>query len=144
MAIVNNVDGFTDYNSTGTVYYVSSSGSNSNSGTSEAAPFATIAHAYAQVTGGTGAKILLKRGEQFSLARLAWTKSGFSSTDFLVLGAYGPLTDAHPLVNCTGAQGIEVQNTTVKYVAFQSIHFAAAALRATSPQKRRRHWAMKR
>ena len=126
MAIVNNADGFTDYNSTGTVYYVSSSGSNSNAGTSEAAPFATIAHAYAQVTGGTGAKILLRRGEQFSLARLAWTKSGASSTDFLVLGAYGPLTDAQPLVNCTGAQGIEVQNTTVKYVAFQSIHFAAA------------------
>lgn len=123
MAIVNNADGFTDYNSTGTVYYVAAGGSNSNNGTSTATPFATLAHAYSQVTGGTGAKILLKRGDSFVANTLAWTKSGASSTDFLVLGAYGPLTDPRPQVTCTGSYGIQINNTTVRYVAFQSLNF---------------------
>ena len=123
MALVNNADGFTDYNSTGTVYYVAAGGSDSNAGTSTSAPLATIAGAYGKVTGGTGAKILLKRGDSFVANTLAWTKSGASSTDFLVLGAYGPLTDPRPQVTCTGSYGIQVNNATVRYVAFQSLNF---------------------
>lgn len=127
MAITNAADGFTDYQSSGTTYYVASNGSNANAGTSEAAPFATIAHAYSQATGGTGARILLKRGQTFSLADLAWVKSGASSTDFMVLGAYGPLTDDRPIVNVGGSQGIAVHNTTLRYVAFQSIDFRSTS-----------------
>lgn len=123
MAVTIAADGFTDYQSSGTTYYVSASGSNANAGTSEGAPFATIAHAYAQMTTGTGARALLKRGDTFSVSDLNWVKSGASSTDFMVLGAYGTLTDARPIVQCGGSQGIGVDDTTVRYVAFQSLDF---------------------
>lgn len=63
-----------------TTYYVSASGNDANNGLSESSPFQTISKAFSM--SGTNKKILLKRGDSFTL-------SGTAQVNNLLLGAYG-------------------------------------------------------
>lgn len=72
---------------TGTVYYVSNNGDDSNNGTSESTPWKTIA----KVTGSNlnpGDGILFKRGDTWVLSNSISPKIGTSSA-YVVYGAYG-------------------------------------------------------
>ena len=78
---------------TGTTYYVSNTGSNAASGTSEATPWQTIGKVNSSMaTFVPGDAVLFKRGGTYSDAGLNFTKSGTSS-DPILIGAYGTGVD---------------------------------------------------
>ncbi len=82
--------GFTTFTkSTDTrVYYVSSSGSDSNDGLSEARPLKTPAAASSKIRSGYPDWILFKRGDRFSQLGRVWA-SGRSMTEPMLFGSYG-------------------------------------------------------
>lgn len=71
------------------VYYVSSSGSDNNSGLTEDAPFRTIAAAYAKLRHGSPDWMLLKRGDTFNESLGHWRKNGRSPAEPMVVATYG-------------------------------------------------------
>ena len=73
---------------TGTTYYVSASGSDSNSGTSQSSPWQTIAHVNSH-TFSAGQSILFEGGSTFS-GNLTFTSSeAGTSTSPITIGSYG-------------------------------------------------------
>jgi hypothetical protein len=69
-------------------YYVSTTGSDTNSGLSAAAPLKTIQAAIVKSTDGSGDQILLRRGDTFVTTLQGWTLSGRSASEPFVIGAY--------------------------------------------------------
>ena len=71
------------------VYVSSSQGSDSNSGLSQSAPVRSIARAEKLLRSGTGDQLLLKRGDVSRETFGHWKLSGQSSSQPVVIGAYG-------------------------------------------------------
>lgn len=134
-----NDEGWTDWSDIsvgGTTYYVSSSGSDSNNGKSEGAPFKTIAHGIQQMAGGD--RLLLKRGDVFTSTGGGgvngnFWRNGTDATHHTVFGYYGSLDDARPVIQVTsaGGSGWVMQGggdtEEVHFLAFIGWHFTHAA-----------------
>jgi hypothetical protein len=71
------------------VYVSSSQGSDTNSGLSQGAPVRSIARAEKLLRSGTGDQLLLKRGDVWRETFGHWKLSGQSSSQPIVIGAYG-------------------------------------------------------
>jgi hypothetical protein len=78
----------------GTTYYFSTSGSNSNDGLSPSAPKETISHALTLMNAGN--TILFKRGDAWYNASLNLTDKKGTATNPITIGAYG--TGAKPVI----------------------------------------------
>ncbi len=117
----------------GTVYYVSSTGNDSNDGKSESAPWKTLA----KINGSgflAGDKILLKKGDSW-IGNLAISSSGSSGNPILV-GSYGngnapiisnPGTALKESTGCsasvpnTGKMGVSIRGD---YVTVENLHIS--------------------
>jgi hypothetical protein len=96
--------------------YVSSSGSDSNSGTSAQSPFQTIYRGYQALRDGKADRLLLKKGDIFNTSLdFGWTKSGDRTLPtvtgygqvargYMLLGSYG--TGARPIIQTGSAAGL--------------------------------------
>ena len=71
--------------------------------------YATPSAAYTAIRDGEADWILLKRGGTWALtgsSKISWTKSGASSTNRMLLGAFGDLATARPVLTCdTASEG---------------------------------------
>jgi hypothetical protein len=108
--------------------YVSTSGSDNNSGFSESAPVRTINRAKALVRAGTGDQLLLRRGDTFREPVGTWTKGGRSAGEPMVLGAYGD--GARPTVATGKASALTTGSSsarTINHLVVQGIRFYADA-----------------
>lgn len=84
----------TGYNGSGTLYYVSTSGNNSNNGLSPSTALQSISNA--QNLAQPGDYILLKRGDTFNAFMIS--TSGNQNLGPIVYAAYGPTNTAKPIV----------------------------------------------
>lgn len=126
MAVVLNAQGWTDITASADsrIVYVSSTGSDANSGLSSALPKATIAAGYALLRTGYPDQLLLKKGDSWSES-LSWGKSGRSAQEPILLGAYG--TGARPSIRPTSGNhgNLTYSSTAINYVAFIGVEFYA-------------------
>ncbi|MDB5294324.1 MAG: hypothetical protein JWO31_307, partial [Phycisphaerales bacterium] len=90
------------------VFYVSPNGSDSNSGTSASSPLKTIAKGVSKLRAGAGDQLLLQRGASFSGTFGLFSKSGASSSQPTVLGAYG--AGARPVITSGSEQAFSIGN----------------------------------
>ena len=108
----------------GTTYYVSSSGSDSNSGVSMSAPFLTLAHALS-VGAATNNSILLRRGDTFTIGSL---EVEVTTTGPFLIGAYtDPLapSSSAPVLSSSSPGGIIGVNGTDD--RFTDLHIVSTA-----------------
>ena len=122
-AVANNA---TNYNGNGTLYYVSTSGSDSNSGTNKNTPLKTVEAA--QTKAGPGDFILLRRGDVWE-QRVIISKSG-APNRYITYAAYGQ--GAKPIIHSklTGkdnVRGVEIAMATIAirgadYIQVDNIH----------------------
>lgn len=126
MTVALNGQGWTDITASADsrIVYVSSSGSDANSGLSSAAPKATIAAGYALLRSGYPDHLLLKKGDSWNES-LSWGKSGRSAQEPILLGAYG--TGARPSIRPTSGNhgNLTYSSTAINYVAFIGVEFYA-------------------
>ena len=122
-AVANDVN---SYNGSGTLYYISTSGSDNNGGTSNSAPLKTVEAA--QTKASPGDFILLKRGDIWDRTNVVITKSG-TADNYLTIGAYG--SGDKPIVYSKGLslnyQGYRVKGATfavhgADYVQIDNLH----------------------
>ena len=102
-----------------TTYYVSNSGSDSNSGTSSMTPWQTLAHASSH-SYSPGDSILLNGGQTFT-GPLTMNSSGNSSA-WITIGAYG---SGMPTINAGTGDGID--STNVSYVIVENIAITSSS-----------------
>src|SRR5205823_3879820 len=69
--------------------YVSTSGSDGNSGLSSSSPVKSLSKAASLLRNGFADHMLLKRGDTFSGSFPTWTKSGRSAQEPMLIGTYG-------------------------------------------------------
>src|SRR6185503_20273529 len=101
-------DGYTDVVKSGdskVIYVSSSSGSDSNSGTSSSSPVRSVGKAISLTRSGMPDHVLLKRGDTWR-ENLSWTKSGRSSQEPMLLGSYG--SGERPTINAGSGTGIDI------------------------------------
>lgn len=108
------------------VYYVSSTGNDSNAGTSMDAPWLTIAHVRSRMSSiNAGDSVLFRRGDVF-VGEMIWTKSGAAGSP-ITFGAYG--TGAKPILEFPRGSSttLEDRNTFAfygtSYITVDSINF---------------------
>ena len=101
------------------IYVSSSSGGDSNPGSSPAAPVKSLHHAESLLQNGSADEMLLECGNIWNESLGVWTVSGRSAVDPIVVGSYG--SGARPLLE-TGAQdGVILGMTSspqINYVDF--------------------------
>jgi len=102
------VAGWTEFNASpdSRIVYVSSSGSNSNTGLSENSPKQTIAAGKALMRHGFPDWLLLKKGDTFTENFGQWKTGGRSQTERQLIGSYGPANAARPIVRTGSSSGI--------------------------------------
>jgi hypothetical protein len=125
MSVSMGSDGYTDIGKSGdtrTIYVSSSRGSDSNGGTSEDSPVKTLKRAASLVRNDMPDHMLLKAGDSWT-ERLSWGKSGRSSQEPLVIGAYGD--GARPLIKAGSGTALDVNAGDVDHLAIVGIHFSA-------------------
>ena len=107
------------------VIYVSTSGSDSNSGLSESQPLRTINAAKSLIRAGRPDWVLLKRGDVFTNETLGVLRvSGRSPQEPIYFGAYG--TGNRPILRVGSNDGFATlagNATALNYVAIQGLHF---------------------
>ena len=107
----------TRYNGSGTLYYVSTSGNDSNNGESKKEPFRTISKGLEKVKPGDF--LLLKRGDVWDQTHVKITKSGNSSA-YITLAAYGTLLKENgkdvnkPIIFSRGGFSAKYKDRSVK------------------------------
>jgi len=115
---------FIPFGLSATNYYVATTGSDSNTGTSISSPFLTVAKAVTKAT-VAGDSIIIRSGTYASTATLKLTKSG-TSAKHLVITAYRPdITSAskRPILDFSGMSvGSSNQGCTVSGVAYCDIY----------------------
>jgi hypothetical protein len=113
-------DGYTSFNSSSDskVIYVSTSGSDSNSGSINS-PVRSIAKGISMMRSGMPDQVLLKRGETWH-ENVSFSKSGRSSSEPAVLGAYG--TGSRPTIDAGGVTAIDIASGWANNVAIQGLH----------------------
>jgi hypothetical protein len=134
MSISVDSGGWTTYapSSGARVIYVSSSqGSDSNSGLSASSPVSSLARAQKLLHSGTGDELLLKRGDTWHSGFGFWGVSGQSSSNPLVIGAYG--TGSRPTIDSGNQTGWTNGLTNVHDIAFIGLHFTAAGRGGATP-----------
>lgn len=103
----------------GTTYYVSSAGSDSNNGTSTSTPFASWSKGISTLFASNGPRrVLFRRGDVFN------TSSGYSTsgkTGPYILGSYG--SGANPIIRATHTSTTLAMSTTVSDVRVMDIDF---------------------
>ena len=117
-------DGFTDIvksSDSKVIYVSSSSGSDSNSG-SITAPVRSIAKGISLMRSGYPDHVLLKRGDSWT-EQLQWSKSGRSSQEPALLGAYG--SGNRPMIKAGSGTALEMTSGTVNHLAIQGVHLFA-------------------
>lgn len=95
--------GWTELPATGQVFYVSTSGSDSNPGT-QASPFKTLSKGYSALRNNFPDQLLLKRGDTWTEVFPSWRKSAGSTNSYMVVGAYG--TGARPKIRSGANQSV--------------------------------------
>jgi hypothetical protein len=108
------------------IFYVSSSsGSDSNNGTTPTTPFHSIAKAMSMLVNGQPDWILLKRGDVFNDSFLNWNTSGQDAQDPQLISYYGSSSLARPLLDTgTASWGFTTQTTVpVSYLDIIGIQF---------------------
>ena len=122
----NVTNGVRTYQGSGKLYYVSTSGSDRNSGRSSARPFRTFKKAHAVVQPGDF--ILMKRGDVWDRTNVVITKSG-TANKYITVGAYG--TGKRPIIYSRGLsstyKGYRVTGATLAiqgadYVQIDNLH----------------------
>jgi hypothetical protein len=130
------VDGFTQFapSADTIVYYVSSTGSDDNDGTSENTPLLTPAAAMSKLRDGAPDWILFRRGDKFSQLGQLRT-SGRSATEPILFGSYGNSTERPRFTeggfNTTGARGGPEYTS---HVAFMGLEFNPEVRDPAHPQ----------
>lgn len=105
----------------GTVYYVSSSGSDENSGTSEDAPWKTLAKLSAQ-TFSAGDKILFKKGDVFD-GKFTAHGNGTENNPIIV-SSYGDENEDNPILRTSAEdRALIIQN--VNFWTVENLSFTA-------------------
>jgi hypothetical protein len=102
-----------------TTYYVANTGFDTNNGLSPSSPWKTIGKVNTAITAGTikvGDDIYFKRGDTFTDASLT-VKVGGTSSDWLVIGAYG--TGVNPIIDST-VKGVTITTKDVNYVRVEN------------------------
>jgi hypothetical protein len=115
-------DGYTDVVKSGdsrVIYVSSSGGSDSNSGTSSSSPVRSVAKGLSLLRSGMPDHVLLKRGDTWR-ENVSLSKSGRSSSEPLVIGAYG--SGARPTINAGSGTAIDIASGWVNNIVIQSIH----------------------
>lgn len=110
------------------VIYVSTSGSDSNSGLSSASPVQTFAKAMTLVRTGYPDWVLFKRGDSWTGQDTRVKKCGRSASEPMVFGAYG--TGARPILNGDGPNSYTSTNPggfVFQFLVFVGIHFKKTA-----------------
>lgn len=116
------------------VIYVSTSGSDTNSGTSQSSPLRSLGAAKRKLRDGKPDWILLKRGDVWNDAFGSIKVSGRSTDEPIYFGAYG--TGARPQIRTGGGDGIATiagNTVPVNYVAVQGLHFIDHTHQGTEP-----------
>jgi hypothetical protein len=113
------------------IYVSSSTGSDSNPGTSSAKPLRTVAAGLSLLRDGAADQLLLERGDTFHESLGMWDKSGRSADEPLVIGAYG--TGARPVLATGAGFGFETSGGAVEHVALIGLDFYADARDPASP-----------
>jgi hypothetical protein len=110
------------------VVYVSSSlGDDANDGLSPSAPVKSLDQAKSLLRDKSGDQMLLARGDVWHETLGDWTKSGKSSDQPMVIGAYG--TGARPRLDTGTANAFSIQaaSANVKHLSILGIHLVASA-----------------
>jgi hypothetical protein len=106
-----------------TVYVSSTYGQSTNTGLSPGDPVDTLARGISLHRDNAGDRLLLRAGDTFHESFGAWTKSGRSPEQPLVISTYGD--GPRPRVVCAGS-GFSVLTGEVHDVAIVGLHLAAA------------------
>ncbi len=109
----------------GTTYYVSASGSDSNAGTSTTTAFSTLGHAL--TLAGTNKSILLRRGDSFGMNSV-FTVSGVSGP--FLIGAYSDPADpssAAPIVSSSASQIANVLSPDIRLTDLHLVETAGGS-----------------
>jgi hypothetical protein len=116
MSVSTNVAGFTVVtpSADSRIVYVSSSGSDNNSGLTSAAPVKTFAKASTLMRSDMPDQLLLRRGDIFTQTFGYWKKGGRSEDQPMVIGAYG--TGARPEIRTGTGTGIYLGNVSARVV----------------------------
>lgn len=102
------------------IYYVSSSGNDSNNGTSESTPLKTIEKGLQKLRDGYPDWLLIKRGDTFNIGTtLQVTKSGRSAAQKARIGAYG--SGVRPILSGT-TKPFWIKSYT-KNLVVEGLHF---------------------
>jgi hypothetical protein len=96
------------------IIYVSSKGSDYNSGLTSAAPIKSFAKAQSLARSGMPDQILLHRGDIFNDSFGYWKKSGRSGSEPMVIGAYGD--GDRPEIRTGNSSGITIGNVANKTI----------------------------
>ena len=110
------------------VIYVSSSlGNDANDGLSPTAPVKSLDHAKSLLRDKSGDQMLLARGDVWHATLGDWTKSGRSSGQPMVIGAYG--TGLRPRLDTGTANAFSIQaaSANVKHLSLLGLHLVASA-----------------
>ncbi len=103
------------------VYVSSSTGDDGNDGLGEKTPVATLEHGVSLLRDGYPDWLLLARGDRWDETFGTWELSGRSSSEPMVIGAYG--TGERPYVNLVDRNGIFTYGTRVEHLAITDLHF---------------------
>jgi hypothetical protein len=127
-------DGWTHFapsSDTRTIYVSSSTGSDSNNGTSSSSPLRTIAKAKSFLRDGRPDWLLLKRGDTFTEPIGRWMTSGRSTSEPQVISAYG--TGNRPLIRSGTSEGfVTYGGNPVNNIAITGVHFVAHTYTGTN------------
>ena len=105
------------------IHVSSSAGSDTNDGLSAAAPLKSLAAGVARLRDGHPDHLLLRRGDVWTDQSLGdFRRSGRSASEPMVIGAYGPVDRARPLVRTGSDNFITVWNGTRSHIAIVGIH----------------------
>src|SRR5665213_1584411 len=112
--------------------YVSSSGSDTNTGLSASSPLATIAKAYGRLRNGYPDWILLKRGDTYHESFANFADSGRSQQEPAVVTDYGDPSLPRPIVDA-GANNAFVTGKSIQHVDVIGIAFTTSTHNPSSP-----------
>lgn len=113
------------------IYVSSSAGDDANSGLTEGAPLKTLGKARTLLRNGAPDWMLLRRGDVWTESLTGWSRSGRSSDETMVIGAYG--SGARPKLNTGTSAGFGNGTTPVAHLAIVGIHFHAHTRDTSSP-----------
>lgn len=115
---------------TGINVYVSTSGSDANSGLTSALPKLTLSAGLALLTSGQPDRLWLKRGDEWTNEEIgAFAKNGLSATEPMIIGAYGAYTLARPKLTCNG---LFMSAAAISFVVIQDLNLELEAGRTNT------------